>query len=102
MTAVDLLTSGLSRDDIADKLGVPKDFGSRAPRRIPIVTETQRGTGFDPSQMACDVLSCGASSPLTSANLRDKNGAVVLNRGAVATAEAIAAFDGITERVRAR
>jgi len=99
MTAADLLAQGLTREAIAERLGVTEDFGHRPAKRIPIIVETQRGTGFDPSQVACGVLSCGSSSPLTSASLRDKSGNVLLARGAPATAAAISAFEGVTERI---
>lgn len=101
MTAADLLAQGLTREAIAERLGVTEDFGQRPAKRIPIVVETQRGTGFDPSQVACGVLSCGSSSPLTSATLRNKSGKVLLARGAPATAAAISAFEGVTERIGA-
>ncbi len=99
MTAADLLAQGLTREAIAERLGVTQDFGHRPAKRIPIIVETQRGTGFDPAQVACGVLSCGSSSPLTSASLRDKSGNVLLARGAPATAAAISAFEGVTERI---
>lgn len=101
MTAADLLAQGLTREAIAERLGVTEDFGQRPAKRIPIIVETQRGTGFDPSQVACGVLSCGSSSPLTSATLRNKSGKVLLARGAPATAAAISAFEGVTERIGA-
>jgi len=101
MTAADLLSQGVTRDAIAERLGVIEDFGYRQAKRIPIVVETQRGTGFDPSHVACGVLSCGSSSPLTSASLRDNKGNILLARGAPATAAAISSFEGLTERVGA-
>lgn len=100
MTAVDILSQGLSRDAIAEKLGVPLDFGRRYARVIPIISEQQRGSGFDPQKVAASAMSsCATPSPLTQSSVSDKNGNMLLHRGTEATARAIVEFEGVAKRV---
>ena len=99
MTAVDILSQGLSRDDIAGKLGVPLDFGRRYARVIPIISEQQRGSGFDPQKVAASAMSaCATPSPLTHSSVSDKNGKKLLHRGTEATAQAIVEFEAVAKR----
>jgi MoaA/NifB/PqqE/SkfB family radical SAM enzyme len=103
MTAADLLASGLDRGEIAARLDVPVDFGARRPRRLPVLSEQRRGTGFSPVGAAVGVLagdSAVAESSRPRVALRDPAGGVLLHGGTEDTAEAVSSFAAVFARAQ--
>ena len=98
MTAADLLAQGISRENIALRLGVPLDFGKRASISLPIINEEKRGTDFNPTTIAEKALGCGTKSPITRSSFRNKQGLTTLHSGSEATLKALSSFEGIFER----
>ena len=98
MTAADLLAQGITRENIAIRLGVPLDFGKRASLNLPMVIEEKRGTGFNPSTIAKEVLGCGVKSPFNKSSFTNQKGLPVLHDGSDETVKALSSFEGILER----
>ena len=100
MVAADLLSQGYERAQIAENLGVDEKFGELRPRVIPIIEEKQRGTGFNPTEVALKTLeSRDPESPKLTAVLHNTSGKVILRRGTQSTADALHSFEELKDRV---
>lgn len=102
MMAADLLTHGMTREEIAGRFGVPADFGRRRGRSLPVLQETVRGQGFDPKESATSVMGGSQDNARVSANFTDRRGTVLLRRGSTATRDALEEFDVLAHRLEGR
>ena len=98
MTAADLLAQGISREEIALRLGVPLDFGKRTSLCLPIIHEEKRGTDFNPTGIAEKALGCGTKSPINKSSFRNKQGLITLHSGSKETLEALSSFEEVFNR----
>lgn len=97
MIGADLLASGKTRDQIADELELPRNFGLQQAIEMPTLKEERRGTGFNPALAGIEALKnsgCGScSSNSCSQKLTSSSGKVLLNNGTLETRKALQLFD---------